>query len=227
MTRFSYSYFCLFDCEQLQVNYFPEGINEVFWFWLLLPVSWNIYYDNCICNVPPQPVSQEGGSVYRSPRALRPQLGLGAVTRQPAAKTRVQQTGPRSAPAPGQCAQAAATAPRGYQDPAGEMGICWLNRFKVKMYTWCRHMLWFFNGIKKVRSVYPVAKPKSVSSQLRSGPEDIMFLWHGFWYVFIFVLYCMYSCYFIFICISSFWAELLGSAKWISVQTDKVVSYPK
>ncbi|XP_028428631.1 microtubule-associated tumor suppressor candidate 2 [Perca flavescens] len=67
-----------------------------------------------------EPVSQEGGSVYRSPRALRPQLGLGAVTRQPAAKTRVQQTGQRSAPGPGQCAQAAATAARGYQDPAGE-----------------------------------------------------------------------------------------------------------
>ncbi|XP_070825974.1 microtubule-associated tumor suppressor candidate 2 isoform X2 [Chaetodon trifascialis] len=55
-----------------------------------------------------EPVSQEGGSVYRSPRALRPQLGLGAVTRQPAAKARVQQTGQRSATAPG------------YQDPAGE-----------------------------------------------------------------------------------------------------------
>uniref|UniRef100_A0A3Q3M3A8 Microtubule associated tumor suppressor candidate 2a n=1 Tax=Mastacembelus armatus TaxID=205130 RepID=A0A3Q3M3A8_9TELE len=39
-------------------------------------------------------------SVYRSPRALRPQLGLGAVTRQPAAKTRIQQAGPRSTPAP-------------------------------------------------------------------------------------------------------------------------------
>nr|XP_019943504.1 PREDICTED: microtubule-associated tumor suppressor candidate 2-like isoform X2 [Paralichthys olivaceus] len=43
-------------------------------------------------------VSHEGGSVYRSPRALRPQLGLGAVNRQPAAKTRAQQTGQRSAP---------------------------------------------------------------------------------------------------------------------------------
>ncbi|XP_034460327.1 microtubule-associated tumor suppressor candidate 2 homolog isoform X3 [Hippoglossus hippoglossus] len=43
-------------------------------------------------------VSHEGGSVYRSPRALRPQLGLGAVSRQPAAKTRAQQTGQRSAP---------------------------------------------------------------------------------------------------------------------------------
>ncbi|XP_062242333.1 microtubule-associated tumor suppressor candidate 2 homolog [Platichthys flesus] len=43
-------------------------------------------------------VSHEGGVVYRSPRALRPQLGLGAVSRQPAAKTRAQQTGQRSAP---------------------------------------------------------------------------------------------------------------------------------
>ncbi|XP_051934338.1 microtubule-associated tumor suppressor candidate 2 homolog isoform X1 [Hippocampus zosterae] len=39
--------------------------------------------------------SQDGASVYRSPRGARPQLGLGAVTRQPTAKTRVQQTGPK------------------------------------------------------------------------------------------------------------------------------------
>ncbi|XP_068570508.1 microtubule-associated tumor suppressor candidate 2 isoform X2 [Cebidichthys violaceus] len=65
-------------------------------------------------------VSQEGGSVYRSPRALRPQLGLGAVTRQPAAKTRVQQTGQRSAPVPGQSAQAVGASTPGYVDPAGE-----------------------------------------------------------------------------------------------------------
>ncbi|XP_031719358.1 microtubule-associated tumor suppressor candidate 2 isoform X2 [Anarrhichthys ocellatus] len=65
-------------------------------------------------------VSQEGGSVYRSPRALRPQLGLGAVTRQPAAKTRVQQTGQRSAPVPGQSAQAVGASTHGYPDPAGE-----------------------------------------------------------------------------------------------------------
>ncbi|XP_070762064.1 microtubule-associated tumor suppressor candidate 2 [Enoplosus armatus] len=62
-------------------------------------------------------VSQEGGSVYRSPRALRPQLGLGAVTRQPAAKTRVPQTGQRSAPS--HAAQAAGVSTQGYQDPAG------------------------------------------------------------------------------------------------------------
>ncbi|KAL7399917.1 hypothetical protein ABVT39_003661 [Epinephelus coioides] len=65
-------------------------------------------------------VSQEGGSVYRSPRALRPQLGLGAVTRQPAAKTRVQHSGQRSAQAPGQSAQAAGVSAQGHQDPAGE-----------------------------------------------------------------------------------------------------------
>ncbi|XP_045929466.1 microtubule-associated tumor suppressor candidate 2 isoform X2 [Micropterus dolomieu] len=62
-------------------------------------------------------VSQEGGSVYRSPRALRPQLGLGAVTRQPAARTRVQQTGQRSAMAP--CHAAAGVSTQGCQDPAG------------------------------------------------------------------------------------------------------------
>ncbi|XP_051813640.1 mucin-4-like isoform X2 [Acanthochromis polyacanthus] len=52
-------------------------------------------------------VPQDGGSVYRSPRTLRPQLGLGAVTRQPAAKTRVQPMGQRSTPATCQSAQTA------------------------------------------------------------------------------------------------------------------------
>ncbi|KAM7399017.1 hypothetical protein PAMP_018311 [Pampus punctatissimus] len=65
-------------------------------------------------------VSQDGGSVYRSPRALRPQLGLGAVSRQPAAKARVQQTGQRSAPGLNQSAQSAGASTQGYQDPTGE-----------------------------------------------------------------------------------------------------------
>uniref|UniRef100_UPI0037E7565A microtubule-associated tumor suppressor candidate 2 homolog n=1 Tax=Semicossyphus pulcher TaxID=241346 RepID=UPI0037E7565A len=65
-------------------------------------------------------VSQEGGGVYRSPRALRPQLGLGAVTRQPAAKARVQQTGQRSAAAPSHSAQAAGVSSQGHQEHAGE-----------------------------------------------------------------------------------------------------------
>ncbi|KAM7412757.1 hypothetical protein PAMA_020232 [Pampus argenteus] len=65
-------------------------------------------------------VSQDGGSVYRSPRALRPQLGLGAVSRQPAAKARVQQTGQRSAAGLSQPAQAAGGSTQGYQDPTGE-----------------------------------------------------------------------------------------------------------
>ncbi|XP_019114863.2 microtubule-associated tumor suppressor candidate 2 isoform X2 [Larimichthys crocea] len=65
-------------------------------------------------------VSQEGSSVYRSPRALRPQLGLGAVTRQPAAKTRVQQTGQRTTTAPSHSPQAAGASTQGHQDPAGE-----------------------------------------------------------------------------------------------------------
>ncbi|XP_040902493.1 microtubule-associated tumor suppressor candidate 2 [Toxotes jaculatrix] len=64
-----------------------------------------------------EPVSQEGSSVYRSPRTLRPQLGLGAVTRQPAAKTRVQQTGQRPALASSQSASAST---QGLQDSAGE-----------------------------------------------------------------------------------------------------------
>ncbi|KAK5868922.1 hypothetical protein PBY51_009894 [Eleginops maclovinus] len=64
-------------------------------------------------------LSQDGCSVYRSPRTLRPQLGLGAVTRQPAAKTRVQ-TGQRSVLVPGQSAQGAGASTQGYQDPARE-----------------------------------------------------------------------------------------------------------
>ncbi|KAK5616415.1 hypothetical protein CRENBAI_011724 [Crenichthys baileyi] len=59
---------------------------------------------------------QDGGSVYRSPRTLRPQLGLGAVTRQPAAKTRVQQMGQRSAPPSWHTARVSAP---GLQDQAG------------------------------------------------------------------------------------------------------------
>ncbi|XP_014884862.1 uncharacterized protein LOC106945590 [Poecilia latipinna] len=58
---------------------------------------------------------QDGGSVYRSPRTLRPQLGLGAVTRQPAAKTRVPQMGQRSAPL--SCRGASVSTP-GLQDQA-------------------------------------------------------------------------------------------------------------
>ncbi|XP_036928250.1 microtubule-associated tumor suppressor candidate 2 isoform X3 [Acanthopagrus latus] len=65
-------------------------------------------------------VNQEGAGVYRSPRALRPQLGLGAVTRQPAAKTRVQQTGQRSTTTPSHSTQAAGASTQGYQDSAGE-----------------------------------------------------------------------------------------------------------
>ncbi|XP_069017301.1 microtubule-associated tumor suppressor candidate 2 isoform X1 [Embiotoca jacksoni] len=65
-------------------------------------------------------VPQEGGSVYRSPRTLRPQLGLGAVNRQPAAKARVQQTGQRTAPAPCQSAQVDRVSTSGHQDLAGE-----------------------------------------------------------------------------------------------------------
>ncbi|XP_067363998.1 microtubule-associated tumor suppressor candidate 2 isoform X3 [Channa argus] len=58
-------------------------------------------------------ISQEGASVYRSPRALRPQLGLGAVTRQPAAKPRLLQTVQKSASALSQSTQSC-------QDAAGE-----------------------------------------------------------------------------------------------------------
>lgn len=75
---------------------------------------------DCVGDVPHQPVSQEGGNVHRSPRALRPQLGLGAVTRQPAAKTRVQQAGQRPALVPSPSAPAAGASTH---DAAGEMAI--------------------------------------------------------------------------------------------------------
>ncbi|KAM4742743.1 microtubule-associated tumor suppressor candidate 2 homolog [Anableps anableps] len=55
---------------------------------------------------------QDGGSVYRSPRTLRPQLGLRAVTRQPAAKTRVLQMGQKSAPLSGHTASVSTPGPR-------------------------------------------------------------------------------------------------------------------
>lgn len=72
-------------------------------------------------NVHHQHAPPEGGGVFRSPRALRPQLGLGAVTRQPAAKARVQQTGQRSTTAPCHSGQAAQVST--LQDPAGEMTL--------------------------------------------------------------------------------------------------------
>lgn len=75
------------------------------------------------CNVLHQQVSQEAGSDYRSPRALRPQLGLGAVTRQPAAKTKPQQTGQKSATAPKHSAQAARVTAQGSTDAAGKTVI--------------------------------------------------------------------------------------------------------
>ncbi|XP_012730678.2 microtubule-associated tumor suppressor candidate 2 homolog isoform X1 [Fundulus heteroclitus] len=68
---------------------------------------------------PQEHLYQDGGSIYRSPRSLRPQLGLGAVTRQPAAKTRVQQTGQRSAPPSGHAARGSAP---GVQDQTGLRG---------------------------------------------------------------------------------------------------------
>ncbi|XP_077397123.1 microtubule-associated tumor suppressor candidate 2 isoform X2 [Festucalex cinctus] len=64
---------------------------------------------------PQEHISQDGASVYRSPRCARPQLGLGAVTRQPTAKTRVHQAAQKSSSAglgqPGA---------HGYQDASGE-----------------------------------------------------------------------------------------------------------
>ncbi|XP_053362786.1 microtubule-associated tumor suppressor candidate 2 isoform X2 [Clarias gariepinus] len=62
----------------------------------------------------------EVAGACRSPRALRPQLGLGAVTRQPSTKARMLTTGPRSA------SPLSHSAPMGqpmhcYQDSTGEL----------------------------------------------------------------------------------------------------------
>ncbi|KAM6946082.1 microtubule-associated tumor suppressor candidate 2 [Aplochiton taeniatus] len=63
---------------------------------------------------------EEAAGLYRSPRALRPQLGLGAVGRQPPSKVRVPQAGQRSTPTLTQQGQAAGGATQGYEDPTAE-----------------------------------------------------------------------------------------------------------
>ncbi|XP_065137734.1 microtubule-associated tumor suppressor candidate 2 isoform X2 [Paramisgurnus dabryanus] len=62
--------------------------------------------------------SHDVAGVFRFPRALRPQLGLGAVTRQPAAKSRVVSQGQRSA-SPLSYAATAGPAPNTQQEPTG------------------------------------------------------------------------------------------------------------
>ncbi|KAI4892038.1 hypothetical protein NFI96_000732 [Prochilodus magdalenae] len=57
--------------------------------------------------------SQEVPGICRSPRALRPQLGLGAVTRQPTTKTRMMMPSQRSA------------SPLGHTAPAGQPTYCY------------------------------------------------------------------------------------------------------
>ncbi|XP_038150307.1 microtubule-associated tumor suppressor candidate 2 isoform X1 [Cyprinodon tularosa] len=74
---------------------------------------------------------QDGGSIYRSPRTVRPQLGLGAVTRQPAARTRVEQMGQRSASSSCHAAKVsspgvqnqAETTPKSLQLKSGQSGL--------------------------------------------------------------------------------------------------------
>ncbi|RVE65088.1 hypothetical protein OJAV_G00132390 [Oryzias javanicus] len=63
---------------------------------------------------------QDGGVLHRSPRTLRPQLGLGAVTRQPVANTRLQHMGQKTANAPCQSTQAAKVPPLGNHDLSGQ-----------------------------------------------------------------------------------------------------------
>ncbi|XP_024132520.1 microtubule-associated tumor suppressor candidate 2 isoform X2 [Oryzias melastigma] len=65
-------------------------------------------------------VPQDGGVLHRSPRTLRPQLGLGAVTRQPVANTRLQHMGQKAANASCQSTQAAKVPPLGNHDLPGQ-----------------------------------------------------------------------------------------------------------
>ncbi|XP_057206988.1 microtubule-associated tumor suppressor candidate 2 isoform X2 [Triplophysa rosa] len=64
-----------------------------------------------------QPSTHDAAGVFRFPRALRPQLGLGAVTRQPAAKNRTLLPGQRSA-SPLSYTAPAGQAPSSHQEPA-------------------------------------------------------------------------------------------------------------
>lgn len=58
-------------------------------------------------------------AVFRFPRALRPQLGLGAVTRQPATKNRMVLAGQRSA-SPLSYTSPSVQAPSSHQEPVGQ-----------------------------------------------------------------------------------------------------------
>ncbi|XP_028319723.1 microtubule-associated tumor suppressor candidate 2 homolog isoform X2 [Gouania willdenowi] len=69
-------------------------------------------------------VIQEEGTTYRSGRALRPQLGLAAVNRPPAAKGRVQQSGQRGSPAQGQLLQGVRVSAQGTQDLGEQKRSC-------------------------------------------------------------------------------------------------------
>ncbi|KAK3531304.1 hypothetical protein QTP70_016276 [Hemibagrus guttatus] len=62
----------------------------------------------------------EVAGAYRSPRALRPQLGLGAVTRQPTTKARMLMTGQRST-SPLSHSASMVQPTHCYQDPTGEL----------------------------------------------------------------------------------------------------------
>ncbi|XP_066521977.1 microtubule-associated tumor suppressor candidate 2 [Hoplias malabaricus] len=67
-----------------------------------------------------QQSTHEVAGVYRSPRALRPQLGLGAVTRQPTAKNRMVMPGQRSA-SPLSHTTPTAQSAYCYPDPTGDV----------------------------------------------------------------------------------------------------------
>uniref|UniRef100_A0A3P9JPX7 Uncharacterized protein n=1 Tax=Oryzias latipes TaxID=8090 RepID=A0A3P9JPX7_ORYLA len=69
-------------------------------------------------------VPQEGGVLHRSPRTLRPQLGLGAVTRQTVANTRLQQIGQKSAVALCQSTPDSKVLPMGNHDLPGQQKGC-------------------------------------------------------------------------------------------------------
>ncbi|XP_048840410.1 microtubule-associated tumor suppressor candidate 2 homolog isoform X2 [Brienomyrus brachyistius] len=62
----------------------------------------------------------EAAGAFRAPRALRPQLGLGAVNRIPSMKSRMLLAGQKSALVVSQPVQAVTPISHAYQDPAGE-----------------------------------------------------------------------------------------------------------
>lgn len=88
----------------------------------------------------------EVAGAHRSPRALRPQLGLGAVTRQPTTKARILMTGQRSA-SPLSHAASMGQPTHCFQESTGQLALV-LNRTKADCSSASRsHIVLFFEDI--------------------------------------------------------------------------------